>query len=1285
MKTYIPLFLLVLWSAMLCGQVLTDQEVEIEVLEQSEPRGDTPPGDGQASFGQNMTQESEEDVVSLPQSTPFNSGESIEGLIQGSINEVTGKVAFSVPIASISARTLSYGISLNYSNQGAFKRAQHINQYGATSSLGLGWNLSVPKIVADNKQTGTREDDDFYLIDGSNSTKLICTNRDGLYWEFQAEKYVPWKFYFYPNNIDSYDDYWVITKEDGSTFHFGDPNIISGVPRPNKAREFIVRRGNWIGSSKQAGASSQQTVVWNLYKIEDQWDNSLSFFYDRVDDLSNYPLRKHTEASYLSQIISSNGSKILFNYNPKSSYEYHEPHRENSEPDAYQERYEKKYLSNIQIFNVKNSLIYTYLLGYQVPYDVPSSRRKRYLTSITQRNSSNQTLPPQSFEYNTTGTYKGGLKKVTYPMGGTVTYNYQNKYLFYNGSNRYTGSIPSNSGYYYHAAYVRDNYVLKLYRSVTEYSGQKHRFKIVKHWWNGMHWQSDEYVIPNLVKVDSYRRLENMLAIFEEDFYGVAVYENDRAHMYVWHIKPDGREWLKYQHTYLHIGSERPQFLSGDNFVAIGAHRTGRMYTYYWTGSSWSYKQINQGSGQFYYAANNNFILSLDEDGGPDMVTNISYYDNYYIHYLNAEKRWITKSWSQKATQNIASIEKPSYFYPSNSMAGFVADDNPELFLRWDINYNLQYVDNVLGAYDDRNPIQPVLGSMYTLTWWSSKNPIKTARFNGLNWSVRNLSTDSPYKTFFGEDIIGTRENSGLKRYFYYRYNPNYNNWGKYYLSPSYTPPLLNSRHSGIAANFMIAGNGVYKRNTSGTYSYQRKVHNTYHNDLTQTNSINQVFVELSEYTPFGGGGSIAFKEGKLYYQNKETGNIDEINMGARSHVGGSSAFGGYHTFMSNKSLWVRNNHNQSSFSTYLHRMIDEKVNNYVYNIVVDNIVINDGEGHNRKVTYQYSNPTRVPDDDATFYSTVTVRNRGTGSGNIGWVTKTFNTGGDDLRQVGLPLTVTTYSSSGTKVQERVMDWQLNTKYYSNGSSTVGQGYYVRMKQQTDRQFFDSGQFVETSTSYYYNTYGLLSSSNRTNSKGKTERTEVRFAYQNYSWVNSRHMLDFPYETTSRIDGQITSVDRNVWTISGSKVYPNSNWTRINNQPLRMNSQTTRLDGYGNVMESSNGRGIYNTVLYAYDNLHPVATITNARYTDVINELDVSYSGLQTLSTSSLKTELTKLYSRMPEAMIELTFYDDNGNITSQIDSRRAEMKHAYDGFNRLIHTTNASNQVIQKNVYNYH
>ena len=54
-----------------------------------------------------------EDVV-LPKESPFQLGADVEGVIQNSVNETTGKLVFSVPITAISDHDLSYPVSLSY-------------------------------------------------------------------------------------------------------------------------------------------------------------------------------------------------------------------------------------------------------------------------------------------------------------------------------------------------------------------------------------------------------------------------------------------------------------------------------------------------------------------------------------------------------------------------------------------------------------------------------------------------------------------------------------------------------------------------------------------------------------------------------------------------------------------------------------------------------------------------------------------------------------------------------------------------------------------------------------------------------------------------------------------------------------------------------------------------------------------------------------------------------------------------------------------------------------------
>ncbi|MCR8667508.1 hypothetical protein NO995_07440 [Aestuariibaculum sp. M13] len=812
--------------------------------------------------------------IGTPARSPFNLGGDIQGVIQNSVNEVTGKVTFSLPLGTIGASTVSYGLNLTYNGQSAFKNGKETNKYNPTSVVGVGFSLSVPKIMVDNKGTGTMEDDDFYLLDGGTSSKLICTNKDGLTgaetWEFQMEKYSPWKIKFYKYNLYYEDDYWTIVKEDGLTYKFGASASTS------KSKESVIRWGNWIGSSLQSGGT-QQTIVWNLSSIEDQFEN-VSFQYE-LEEIAQSGSVKQTEASYLKKISSSNGASIQLTYGTKGSLEYYEPHKEKVEPDAYQERYEKKYLQSVSSYNNANELVSTYNIGYTL--NGSSLNTKRYLTSLTQtayNNGQSEVMPSQTFDYHYTGTFKGGIKTITYPTGGAVTYNYKNKFLFNNYSNQFeTSAFSQPSGYMYHSMFVSDNYGIFVYRTENKISGDKYRFKFFRVWWTGQKWEWEEFTFPHLMldpsTVNEGGPLKDLYPVLERDYYGFVYDKGTAADIYLWHLENDGRTWDYYTTTNKSIGSTNPRFHSGDEFVALQNYSSGELYTYVWNGSSWNYKLIDQGSGKYYITATNNYIMSLNEEGGTDYISGVGHTDRYYFHYLDAQKNWQSKSWSAEADPYIDGTEAPSYFYPDNSIIGFVADDNPELFLRWDTNYNLTNVDNVLGSYNDSSPMVPVGNGMFTIHSSFYKNPNKSARFNGVNWSVSALpSANNSYysKLNFGEDIMLFQNNPSISGVGYHKYNPNTNSWTYATLNSNYSSSLNNYKLSTINSDFIIASNKIYERTNLGVLSEIGTLQ--YDNSFSYSDGLRHSFVRQLN------GGNY---QGVYYYINKETGLLSSINTGS--------------------------------------------------------------------------------------------------------------------------------------------------------------------------------------------------------------------------------------------------------------------------------------------------------------------------------------------------------------------------------------------------------------------
>src|SRR5207245_1088026 len=70
-----------------------------------------------------------------------------------------------------------------------------------------------------------------------------------------------------------------------------------------------------------------------------------------------------------------------------------------------------------------------YSLGYDTSSILSSGRSKRFLTSITQRDNTSNALPRTGFDYYgvkgiAVGVNTGALKKIRFPSGGGVEYQY---------------------------------------------------------------------------------------------------------------------------------------------------------------------------------------------------------------------------------------------------------------------------------------------------------------------------------------------------------------------------------------------------------------------------------------------------------------------------------------------------------------------------------------------------------------------------------------------------------------------------------------------------------------------------------------------------------------------------------------------------------------------------------------------------------------------------------------------------------------------------------------------
>ncbi len=1255
----------------------------------------------------------------LPENSPFSLGKDIEGSIKNSINNATGKVVFSVPITSITANTVGTNVSLTYNGVSALQEAKNTNEFNPTSTLGVGFNFTVPKIVADHKNTATIDDDTFYLIEG-NSTKLICTAKTEEYLEFKPEKYAPWiiryhkGFYDYDfvNQIFIKTDYWEVTKEDGTIYQYGESS--NGINTSNNScKSYVSTWGNWIGDSNQT-PSDVVTSEWFLHKIKDQWDNNITFKYEKSNGKQNssQSVYFHTEAIYIKEIKSSNNSKVVFNYANKIPQEYFEPHREQAEPDAYQERYEKKYLQNIQTFNPNNELIFKYKFEYDL-VNISDPRKpyigKRYLTKVIQENKNGASLPAQEFKYNITGDFKGTIRQIVYPKGGSVSYNYAKKTLFNNSANRFAGNAPNVPGYQLKSSLNVGDYVLDLYRTDNAVSGNLYRYKIIRYHWTGSSWNTNQFVFPHLLSWDYgdlHWRFDGFKMVVGPNYYGFMYHNRSSktANLYLFHLKNDGKTWA---YSSLYASSiesknknpytEDPSFLNGDNFVAIGTKRSGELRVYTWNGESWNYKYINQRAGEYYYAARNNFILSLNEDGSKDLSNNVFYADNYYMHYLDSEKKWQTKSWTQRALQSINTIEEASYFYPSNSFTSFVAHDNPEYFLRWDKEYNLVNVDNELGGYNDQIPIYNVNGEMFAVDntykqGFRGGYLYKLARFNGVSWSkigFKNQHNHYPYTRGYSKDLVF---HDLYKVSSYSLYNPNDNKW--YSGDLPYASDIKFTDYTtrtSVFGKFSFIDKYLYKLNENPFSSVNASPFTfigttPFDVRIAVSNGLNKAYVSSAEL--YLAPGYTETIRTRLYNINKKNGNTTYINFDGKFGMIGLVDFGGHLQFLNGNSIYLRNKGGfnttgpNTNVSRYLYHFIDDQVEQNVYDIVVDNIEIDNKLDQLRKIKYSFDEYSYLVNESA-FYGKSTVENKGFGNSNNGKIINFFNTGISDMRLLGAPTKTEIRDANNILKSETIYDTNVFPKYYTNSSNnSVGQGYFVRVTKKTEKSIEENGALT-LKEEYRYNDIGLIDRKTIVYSDSEDSvTTNTVYANELFPFLNTKNILNQPGRLTQKKGARIIGTSETKWKEENNKFFPYQTLSGISR--TKVITEVTKVNNLGLSEEENNGMGIYNVNLLGYDNKYQVAKISNATFNQVISNLDISYSALQTLSSASLKVELLKLYDRLPKASITLSFYNNNGSLISNVDTRKEEMNYFYDDYNRLIYTADSHGNKLTKREHNF-
>jgi RHS repeat-associated protein len=413
-------------------------------------------------------------------SVQSTSQEILDGIAE-KVKKNTGDVSFSVPI--INGGGIS--VSASYSSVNIDKIVAEDNIIAPTGVMGLGWSLPQTKIVRDHKGTMENIDDQYYLIMGGKRIKL------GNIGDFDDDQVK-----FFPISSERIDitynyeeEYWVLeTAESRMTFG-----------KDEGSREYTVGWGNWIGPTSSGGDDGRRLVTaWHISENEDLKSNKVNYSYLPV--LKSVSGLNYTQEIHLDSIKNNSNYSVKFNYCDKSEIEeeFIDPNQENDEPDAFQEKYQTKYLTDI-VLSYKDNIIRKTILDYSSDdnsslfINSGTDKVKRLLTGIKYQNGDGALQSYVKYDYYLEdGDTIGYLKNIRNELGMMISYNYKTEEI----SNDYSNNIPNSYKegdsvlFSDPRVFCQDNY------TVVVYAVQKKN-------------ESDEFEYEEEVSIDVYSWLGN--------------------------------------------------------------------------------------------------------------------------------------------------------------------------------------------------------------------------------------------------------------------------------------------------------------------------------------------------------------------------------------------------------------------------------------------------------------------------------------------------------------------------------------------------------------------------------------------------------------------------------------------------------------------------------------------------------------------------------------------------------------------------------------------------------
>ncbi|MBR6942539.1 MAG: hypothetical protein IKH55_05615 [Fibrobacter sp.] len=382
---------------------------------------------------------------------------------EGGVNPLSGTVALTKSLASISAGDVSVNFDLSYSGN-IFKEMNTRNDQTTVGLVGLGWTLGRAKVVSDNRGTSFIGDDQYYLVLSSGGRFKIFkenpSNPNDRWWVegnpfMKVEQVVGSTDVTGKGDYISYVKGWKITDTKGVVHEYGDldeqNSTILTKPQRN-ATEYDLfwpfkDNGTTLGYGLIGKAISGNPwlypTVWNVSRETDVEGNYLEYTYEQITEgLSgnfetngpwNSDTMEYTKESYLTKVVSSMGDALDFEYGNKGEgaffgeyLDYDGKKNEflgDTDVDMSIEKVNRKYLAKIVISGRNGrvgsvELCYSALNQYRLDGSKKEGFVKRLLSAVRFFNKKGEESDYEYYGYyDGSETAVGESSNVAYPLG----------------------------------------------------------------------------------------------------------------------------------------------------------------------------------------------------------------------------------------------------------------------------------------------------------------------------------------------------------------------------------------------------------------------------------------------------------------------------------------------------------------------------------------------------------------------------------------------------------------------------------------------------------------------------------------------------------------------------------------------------------------------------------------------------------------------------------------------------------------------------------------------------